>query len=657
MSLLGLAAGALLAAAPAAAAVSRTGGEAAGEVRLSGQVGSELAVPKIRFQVPAVGGLSLKSSLAPTLAAPQVSPSPLSAAAPQVVPVSLPAPAPGLIPAAPLAEAAKTAPDPLPSAPKSEESLTRAGRSMFDQSAPAKAAEPVAAEGFSIGRWFNRLLRRGDEVPPWPGRTGDKVRAGGQTFTLGARLGEGNSSVVYRTEGGRNGYAVKFIHPEFKDIAYYGAEAEALELLARTDIPHARLIAKSADGLVVVKAVVPGDTGAALLARGPLQRHARDNLAEFAARLLAIGYTGDLAPGNLVWNHWDSAWTLIDGGGFRPASPRETLAQLLDGAFFREGGAVPAEFLAALRGRLGPSSSAWAKVLADAAGAPGLKAAFDNLAAADRAAPPPPVLEFSPGRASASLDDSWLAPKEARRRLGFDPEKAKDRANLHSDDPGKLNTEVRELRLPDGSRLVSKRSSADIIRKELFLRRVVRRWFGRYFDAPRSAAYPVASGEALMVMEFSPGGKSYVDTRLSLPQRVALALLVHTFGLSDVNEGNVLYEEGGRVTLIDFEQALSERKPVVSRIPDESIAAEMPWLSRRSLNRSEDFFPAAAQWRALLAGPETQAELRAMLLASGFPETDVPRVLALATANAARLEWVIQADVEFVNQFSRRAAD
>jgi hypothetical protein len=663
MSLLGLAAGALLAAAPAAAAVSRAGTEAVREVRLSGQVGSDLAVPKIRFQVPAVGGLSLKSSLAPTLAVPQVSPSPLSAAAPQVVPVSLPAPAPGLSPAAPLAPTAETGSRIAPAlqetaegtAPKAEESLTGTGRLLFDQAAPVKAAGPAAAGHFSIGRWFNSLLKRGDDVPPWPGRTGDKARVAGRTYTLGARLGEGNSSVVYKAEGGQYGYAVKLIHPEFKDIPYYSAEAEALELLGRTDIPHARLIAKSADGLTVVKAVVPGDTGAALLAKGPLPRHSRDNLAEFAARLLAVGYTGDLAPGNLVWNHWESAWTLIDGGGFRMASPRETLTQLLDSSFFKEGGADPAEFLAGVRGRLGPDSPVWTKVLEEAADAPRLGGAFTALAAADRAADPAPSLEFSPGRDSAKLDDSWLAPKEARRRLGFDPETVKDRTDLHSDDPGKLNTQVRELRLPDGSRLVSKRSSAAVIRNELFLRRVTRRWFSRYFDTPRSVAYPVGGGEALLVMERSPGGKSYFDTRLSLPQRVALALLVHTFGVSDVNEGNILYEEGGRVSLIDFEQALSERRPVVSRIPDERIAAEMPWLSRQRLNRAEDFFPAAARWRVLLAEPGTQAELRAMLLASGFSEAEVPRLLALAAANAARLEWIIQADVEFVNGFARRA--
>ena len=184
---------------------------------------------------------------------------------------------------------------------------------------------------------------------------------------------------------------------------------------------------------------------------------------------------------------------------------------------------------------------------------------------------------------------------------------------------------------------------------------MVRRWFGRYFNSPRSVGYAVGSGEALMVMERSPGGKAYFDTRLDRSQRVALALLVHTFGLGDVNEGDVLYEEGGRVTLIDFEQALSEHRPVVSRLPDERIAAEMPWLSRQKLNRAEDYFPAAARWRALLEKPETGAELRAMLLASGFPEAEVPRLLARFQANAARLEWVIQADVEFVNQFSRRA--
>ncbi|MCX5797802.1 MAG: hypothetical protein NTY77_20115 [Elusimicrobia bacterium] len=644
----------LLAAAPARAATSRAAAEAVTEAHLSGQVGSDLAVPKVQLQIPAVG-----LTLAPALRAPLL--------APQVTPTPLPAPAPGLTAAAPLSPAVQLAEGVKTSAvaaqaepgdaPESEESLTQAGRVVFDQAqaAPAQDAAPVTAQPFSLGRWLGGLLKRGDQVPPWPGRAGDKLRVGGRSFTLADRLGEGNSSVVYRAEGGRYGYAVKLIHPEFKDIPYYGAEAEALKLLDLTDIPHARLAARSEDGLVVVKEVVPGETGAALLKRGPLSQHSQDNLAELAARLLAIGYTGDLAPGNLVWNHWESAWTLVDGGGFRMAHPRETLKQLLQSGFFAPGQADPGSFLAAVRGRLGPGSEAWAKVVSDAAAEPALAPAFAALAAADRAAPAAPKLEFSPGRAAKGLDDSWLAPQEARKRLGFDPQTVKERFNLHSDDPGKLNTEVRQLNLPDGRVLVSKRSSAEIIRNEVFIRRVVRRWFGRYFDTPASVAYPLGGGEALMVMERSPGGRSYLDTRLSLPQRAALAVLVHSFGLGDVNEGNVLYEEGGRAALIDFEQALSSHRPVVSRIPDEGIAAEMPWLSRRSLNRAEDYFPAAAAWRGLLARPETQAELRAMLLASGFKAEDAPGVLARVQANAARLEWIIQADVEFVNQFARRA--
>jgi len=276
------------------------------------------------------------------------------------------------------------------------------------------------------------------------------------------------------------------------------------------------------------------------------------------------------------------------------------------------------------------------------------------LAAADRARTAAPRLEFGPGAKPGSLDDSWLPAKEVKRRLGFDPERVRERYELHGDDPGKLNTEVRELRLADGARWVSKRSSREIIRNELFLRRVIRRWFTRYFDTPRSLGYPMGGGQALMVMKRSAGDRSYVDTRLSLPQRVALALLVHTFGVSDVNAGNVLYESDGRATLIDFEQALSRQRPVTSRVPDEGIAAEMPWLSRRSLNSAEDYFPAAAQWRRLVARPETQAELRAMLLASGFEPAEAAAVLSRIQANAAQLDWIIQADVEFVNQFARR---
>jgi predicted trehalose synthase len=166
---------------------------------------------------------------------------------------------------------------------------------------------------------------------------------------------------------------------------------------------------------------------------------------------------------------------------------------------------------------------------------------------------------------------------EASRRLGFDPQTVKGRRNLHADEPGKLNTRIDQIAPPGRSPMVTKRSSASVIRNELFLRKVIRRWFARYFDTPRSLVIPQGQ-ESLMVMEFSDGQRSYVDTQLTLAQRAALAVLVHTFGLDDMNEGNVLYS-ADRVWLIDFEQALSRHQPNIRRLPDEGIAAEMPWLT------------------------------------------------------------------------------
>jgi len=588
-------------------------------------------------------------------------------------PVALPAPAPGLesgpgraaaaFPARDAASApgAKLGGSPPASAPEkaahpsSDESLGQGGRILFDQAAApsgADAAEPAVSRASSWGGWVRSLLKRPDRSPAWPGRSGDRIRLEGRTFVLGRRLGEGNSAVVYHAEGGHWGYAVKLIHPGFRGIPYYAAEVEALRDLDRTNIPHAKLIAHSADGLVVVKEFVEGDSGRALLGRGALRASQKENLADLAARFIAIGYTGDLAPGNLVFAHWGDGWTLIDGGGFAMARPWETLKQFLLGDFVEKGGVEPVAFLAAIRGRLGPDSQAWARVLSDAPGAPTLQRYLEALAAADRDRPAGPALEFSPGHADPVLSDSLLSAREVRRRLGYDPATLKPGIRLHTDDPGKLNTVVLQIAPAQGPARVTKRASARIIHNELFLRHVVRRWFGRYFDTPRALGYPVGGGESLLVMEHVAGDKSYVDTRLDLSQRVALALLVHTFGVGDMNEGNILYTGGNGVSLIDFEQALSRSAPNLRRVPDESIAAEMPWLRRRASNHAENYFSGIRQWRELFLRPETQKELAAMLRESGFAPGEVPGLLAVFRANLEDLPWSIQADVEFVNHFS-----
>jgi len=529
---------------------------------------------------------------------------------------------------------------------------------MFDQAAAlpeAPTAEPAVSRPRSWGGWIKSLLKRPDRVPTWPGQTGDRVRLDGRTFILGRRTGEDNNAVAYHAEGGRWGYAVEFLRPGSRDIPDNAPEAEALRDLDRTDIPHAKLIAQSADGLVMVKESMEGDSGRTLLARGPLRARQKENLAELAARLIAGGYTGDLAPGNLVFAHWDDGWTLVDGSGFRKARPWETLKQLLDGDFAKKGGVAPVALLAAIRGRLGPDSRAWADVLKDGHSAPELRAHLDDLAATDRGRPAGPGLEFAPGRPSPVLNDILVPAREVRRRLGFDPGAVKPGTLLHTDDPGKLNTVVRRIEPKKGPALVTKRASNRIIRNELFLRRIVRRWLSRYFETPRSLGYPVGGGESLLVMEHVEAGKSYFDTRLDLPQRVALALLVHTFGVGDMNEGNVLYAGSGVINLIDFEQALERSAPNLRRLPDERIAAEMPWLRRRSLNHAEDFFPGIRRWKQLFLQPETQQELATMLVESGFGRDEVPGLLTLFRANLDDLHWSIQADVEFVNQFVRDA--
>jgi hypothetical protein len=187
------------------------------------------------------------------------------------------------------------------------------------------------------------------------------------------------------------------------------------------------------------------------------------------------------------------------------------------------------------------------------------------------------------------------------------------------------------------------------------MRRVVRSFFGTAFQTPGSLA--VRNGyDSYMVMSVAEGSKSFSHDPMDRFHRVAMSLLAQTFGLYDVNRGNVLSKSSREVTLIDFEQSLSRRTPVASRVPDRGIAEEMPWTSLEETNHIEDYLPAIQDWRAVFLSPRTQAQLEVILRESGFDAAEIPGVLAQLKANAADLEWALQNDVEFANLFVQRRA-
>jgi hypothetical protein len=256
----------------------------------------------------------------------------------------------------------------------------------------------------------------------------------------------------------------------------------------------------------------------------------------------------------------------------------------------------------------------------------------------------------------AGVDDSVVSPKELVKRLGWDPRRAKQRIKLHGDDPGKLNTVITLLREPGRPELVMKSAQWHIIRNEAAVRRLARRFFGRYFRVPASLA--VQDGlDSWMVMENADGSPSYGNP-FTLEQRVAVALFARTFGLSDMNQGNVLTARTrGLPWLIDFEQAFGRAGPDSGKhVPDERIALEKPWMSRFERNVIEQYQPAIKAWRATLKLPESRAGIEADLVASGFTKAEAAGLLALFDANAADLDWTLQNDADFVNQFVARNA-
>lgn len=505
-----------------------------------------------------------------------------------------------------------------------------AGRSLFDG---------ARARWQSAKSWLREQLRP-DVLPAWPGAPGMHLKVGGRSFTLGEKLGDGGGSVVYAA--GRD-HVVKLIHPELASLPHYGREREALLALGRTSVPHARLVASSADGRVLVKERIDGETMAEARRRGYYTEKHKLGYAQLAARLIALGHTADLSGGNLSWEKWRSRWTLLDAGGFAPGRPGDVLRQLLSGKEVE-----PVPFLRSLRGALGPDSGAWLRAVDDGRADPALRPHFDALARFDAALGPGPELAFEAAAPAPAFPDALVSAKELARRLGYRPWDEPGLTLQH--DQGKLNTRVMKLAPKGREPVVAKTASWSIIQNELIVRRVIRRWFGRYFDTPGSLA--LADGlDSMLVMEWSEGTPSFGQERMGLEERVALALLVHTFGLADVNQANILYPAAGRPILLDFEQALGRRTPNTSRLPDERIAAEMPWMSRRELNVPEKYFAGVRAWRKLFLEERTQRELGELLLSSGVAPDRARLLLELFKANLADLEGVIQADAEFVNRF------
>jgi hypothetical protein len=614
-----------------APAASAGAGPAAVALNVPALTAAPVLAPSALEAVPGV--VAPAPTLAPALAAPAALPAaPGIALHPQAAPAFLEQGPVESMSAAPR-RAASTRDD-------GAEGAAASGRELFDA-----AATPRSRTVWSRVRSW---LPGGERLPAWPGRAGEKVRLDGRTYQLDRPLGEGDGPRAWTAVQGD--YVVELARPQ--DAPKLAAEKAAARALDGTDVPHAGLVAASADGTVLVRERLEGWDAPRLLREG-FSRSQQEGWAELAARMIRAGVGADLSPSNLIWRHWRSLWTLRSAVGAGPARPGAVLQGLLTPQA-RAAGVEPGEFLAGVRGRLGPDSADWARTREDLRSDPRLAPALRALEARDAAAPPAPKIVFEAAPEPARFADRVATPKEIARAAGYDPTTAAPRLELHADDPGKLNTHVVSVQPKGKTPVVMKTAGWDIVRNELAIRRVVRRFFGAYFDVPD--AYGVDRGlDSYLVMEKSPGSKAWSHPPLTRGQRTALAILARAFGLGDMNPGNLLFGDGKPV-LLDFEQALSRSGPVVGRLPDERIAEEMPWMARNEMNRVEDFQPAVRAWRALLAEPATREALVSDFEAAGFTRPEAEAKLAVVEANSAALDWTLQNDVDFVNQFAERHA-
>lgn len=497
-------------------------------------------------------------------------------------------------------------------------------------------------------------LRRGwrgeDKIPGFPGEVGQTLRIEGKPYALEAarEAPEGQSLFVDR-RASHEPTLIRFYSAE--QAGRYELQRAALLELAKTDIPHYPLVASNDAGRVLVQRSFEEASSFALKAGRDMSYSQWTALPDLLYRLVGLGKTVDLSPENLAWSHWRGHWAIKDAESFEDGTAWDALGQWLLGGRAASFGADPVELLAAVRGRFGPDAAAWKRIVAEAAGIPEAKRLLDALGRRDAARPPPPALEFRASRAPNDwLADRLIDEREMGKRFGFYPLKAKG-SNLHFD-KGKLNTSIAKVGSEE-SPWARKISSPEIIRNELFMRKVVHRWFGAYFDAPWSVAR-FNGFDSYMMMEFVEGSHYGGGRRMDDARRAALGVLVNAFGLTDMNLGNIMSARGkDKPVLLDFEQALSERGPVTNRIPDQGLLSELPWVDSGGRIEPEVFHGAIAGWRALFAKPETRAELKTMLLESGFEQAQAESLLARFARNTDRLSYTLQADAEFANYFYR----
>ncbi len=373
-----------------------------------------------------------------------------------------------------------------------------------------------------------------DVVPAWPGKTGDVVRVAGVGYVLGEKLGEGTGAKVYRVAG-QPELAIKLVNPGLKSAAAYGYEPEDAALLEKASVSQSRVLARSEDGLVLVKEYVAGPTAKQLLDGAGLDEAQASALGRFAAPLVKAGLSADLKPANLVWGAAEKRWTLIDSGGVRKDSAADIL-----GYFFiedwRDKPVAGAPFLSAVRSALGAGSAEWRKLAADGPGDPLLEDAFTALSAAD-AARPSDHIPYPP----RSGDVARIDGKEYALGAKFS---AGENAFVFAvkDQPGVI---VKILK--DGAQLFE---AAELPGLALLAKT----------DLPHSKLVASAFHGRAMVKEFVPG-ETVKDIRerggsLSAEQKQGLAdfvvALIKSGHGADLNAGNLVWrEDERRWSLID----------------------------------------------------------------------------------------------------------
>jgi serine/threonine protein kinase len=214
---------------------------------------------------------------------------------------------------------------------------------------------------------------------------------------------------------------------------------------------------------------------------------------------------------------------------------------------------------------------------------------------------------------------------------------------------------------PDGTKYIVQRmkfTDPKVLAEELAIRKLMSELGLSEFKASQSVGYHGSDGKYYLISKDTLAEESaYYWSHMSKQQKSELASFAYLFGITDLNEGNFLFDLNDAYW-IDF--ILSFKK-----IPDvENVGLDQareiyqgkalgmlqgPYVSKTSYNNLGDYLEEINKWKAKFADPSFDAKFRKILSESGYPPAKIEEALGNVKANAQNLEKNINDRLDITN--------